>query len=285
MIPNAQNAAPEQSVAHPSRLQHWRTRIREDGLGPILKRRLAEVRERFLFNNWLAGKFVEFRGNRVGYKGLVFSLDNPSIATPSKSGLLFGRYENDEVDMMVRHVNPDRPVIELGGSIGVMACLTNRRLSDPTRHVVVEANPQLVPTLEANRDLNGCKFVVESAALAYGADFVEFSFGPSFVTGGLHASTGQSVQVPAVSLAKLMEKHGFSQASLIMDIEGAEVSLVENEPDLLRTRVEIILMETHERMVGKDRNDAMTATLAELGFEVIDHRNCVFVLRNRQLTG
>ncbi len=264
------------------RHKRWIAKIRREGLGSVLASWAAGRRDRFLYSNWLAGRIVELRNNRVSYHGLTITLDNPTIPTPHKSGLFFGRYETDEAKLL-RLLPADEPVVELGGSIGVIACLSNRRLADPARHVVVEANPRLIPTLRENRDLNGCRFTIEEAAVAYGANHVTFSLGPSFVTGHLHGTAGETVRVPATTLDALMRKHGFDVTNLIMDIEGAETFLVEHESDVLRDRVSTIIMETHERMVGDARNDAMLTRLDQSGFDVIGQSGCVLALRNRNL--
>jgi 16S rRNA A1518/A1519 N6-dimethyltransferase RsmA/KsgA/DIM1 with predicted DNA glycosylase/AP lyase activity len=71
-----------------------------------------------------------------------------------------GVFEKHERETIKRCLDPNLPVVEVGGCIGVVACTTNRLLQEPSKHVVVEANPDLVPVLEANRQLNQCEFVV-----------------------------------------------------------------------------------------------------------------------------
>src|SRR5262245_42251973 len=104
-------------------------------------------------DNRLVGRFIELRGNRVRLHGLRLSVDNPLIQRGHKSTIAFGIYELGEIQCVRRYVRSDDAVIELGGSIGVVACLTNRMLADPARHLVVEANPLLIRTLEQNRTL------------------------------------------------------------------------------------------------------------------------------------
>ncbi|MDX1564158.1 MAG: hypothetical protein R3236_02075, partial [Phycisphaeraceae bacterium] len=118
------------------------------------------------------GRWVERRGNRVDFQGLKISVDCPAITTPQKSTLYYNLYETEEIEAIGRHLNPGLPVIELGACIGVLSCLTNRKLTDPSRHAVVEANPDLIETLQANRAANGCSFEIHHGAIAYGASEV-----------------------------------------------------------------------------------------------------------------
>src|SRR6266446_8624399 len=114
---------------------------------------MSALKDRYLDNwigrriEWIYGKVVERRGNTVQVDGCIFSLDSPAITTASKSKFMFNQYERPEREAVRRFVDPAMPVVEFGGSIGVISCLTNRKLVAPDRHVVVEANPALVPLL------------------------------------------------------------------------------------------------------------------------------------------
>ena len=105
--------------------------------------------------------------------GCTFSLQ--TVPDPfTKLFLLDGRYELPERRAVKRHLKRDLPVIELGGSLGVVACITNKLLTDPTAHVVVEANPRAIPQLTLNKTSNHCAFEIVNCALAYGVDAVTF---------------------------------------------------------------------------------------------------------------
>jgi len=65
--------------------------------------------------------------------------------------------------------NPDTQggaaVLELGGCLGVLSCTINKRLGDPTKHVVLEANPALIPYLRGNREINRAAFIVTNSVV------------------------------------------------------------------------------------------------------------------------
>lgn len=107
-----------------------------------------------MHDNWWVGKYVELMGNRVMIDGCVFSLDSSSISACVKSRFALNQYEGAERYMIRHYLDTKLPVVELGGGIGVVSCIVNKLLNDPHQHVVAEANPDLLPLLLANRDLN-----------------------------------------------------------------------------------------------------------------------------------
>src|SRR5580658_2082486 len=69
------------------------------------------------------------RKNEVRFDTCVFNLagiTNDSI----RIELITNRYESAERHAVLRYLKRDIPVVELGGSMGVVACVTNKLLID-----------------------------------------------------------------------------------------------------------------------------------------------------------
>lgn len=206
-----------------------------------------------------------------------FGLDG--IDDEAKMAMLTNGYELQERLAITRYLRRDLPVVELGGSIGVVACLTNKLLKDRKAHVVVEANPFAIPHLERNKQRNRCAFEIVNRAIAYRTDTVTFR-PSSKMCGNSITSEGDQppVTVPTVQLGELVRSHGFERFTLVCDIEGLECDLVANEADVLRN-ADTIIMETHARLMGARRNDSMMERLQELGFTMLEETGFVVVLR------
>jgi FkbM family methyltransferase len=248
--------------------------------GPLLHvvRPLGRAR---LVSHRLVGRLVELGGNQVTIEGLHFSVDNPLITTREKGLLDVGLHETAEIALAHQYVVVELPVVELGGGIGVVSCIINRRLTRPTDHVVVEANAALIPTLEANRRLNGAGFQIRNVALAYGS--VETALAIDAFATSRVGGVGRRALVATATLASLLEKTGFERSNLVIDIEGAEVDLVEREGLLLSSRAEIIIVETHPQIVGAEATARMLAGLRTLGFAELARVRNVFAFENRAL--
>ena len=236
--------------------------------------------------NWCYGKAVELRGDTIAIDGCKFGLDSPAITTNSKGKFMLNQYERPERRAVANYLNPELPVVEFGGSVGVVSCLTNKKLHQPERHVVVEANPLLADLLQRNRDRNGCKFVVLHRVVGYGAASLDFYINAdNFVIGTAVPSNGSSSverrQVQTVTLKAILDEYNFEQCTLICDIEGGESDLFRNEAQVLKDRVSTLMMEVHEWSLGKERVNELFVELGELGFEQVSCEADTYTFQKR----
>jgi len=200
----------------------------------------------------------------------------------TKIDLMLKIYEVEERHLVSKHVDPKLPVVELGGCLGVVACITNKMLEDPRLHVVVEANPLAIPLLAEIRDSNQCEFEILHAAVAYGAPTVTFRPTPDLCANSLYQKDRKEafVTVSATCLREIVTKVNFDAFNLICDIEGSEFDLVCNESDVVQKATTIIL-ETHARFIGEAKNSQLLARLEDLGFRAVAQEGTVVVLRHR----
>ena len=254
--------------------------LRDGGVGGLM----AQVRRKaYVWRVCFAARKVKC----ITLNGSTFDLEMlPNNAM--KVSLLKGKYERFERQAVLQYVRPELPVVELGACVGVVACVTNAILKDPTAHVVVEANPQVIPILRRNHDGNNCKFEILNAAIAYGHSTVSFAVASDFRGGALRRDSDRPyaktfVTVAATGLGAIIAKRGYDQFTLICDIEGHECELVALEAEIFR-KVETLIMETHARLIGEEKNNELMEKLSELGFQTIDRDSFVVVMRKNALT-
>jgi FkbM family methyltransferase len=230
---------------------------------------------------WQLGRFLGLPTDIVRLDGCKFTIDGNFVPANVVDLLLSDRYEESERVALRKFLDPALPVVELGGCIGVISCLTNRRLRDPRRHVVVEANTTLLPILRQNRERNSCQFEIVHAALSHDSETIPFRVNDNILASSLRGEEQRAVIVSTVTLKRLLDEHGFERATLICDIEGAELQLVEKEIETLSERVVTIIMELHGRMVGEEPTRRMLARLENAGFQMVQRTGDVVVLQNR----
>jgi FkbM family methyltransferase len=111
------------------------------------------------------------------------------------------------------------------------------------KKIFVEANPNLINTIHSNLSLNKFEnYDVINAALAYGeSKTVSFNFGSSNLTGSIQQKNKSATEVQKISINDILKQHPeIKFFTLVMDIEGAELDLIENEPENLVNCKQII---------------------------------------------
>jgi FkbM family methyltransferase len=235
-----------------------------------------------LKDRWLLGRIVEVSGNTAHVGGCVISLENPFISTRLKSRFLTGLYEAGERYLIKKYLPRDLSVIEFGACIGVVSCLVNRLLEVPDSHLVVEANSHLLPTLQENRAQNSCKFEILNAALAYDVEEVTFYLSDFFVGGSTARETSEAITVPTTTLQQALEHVEGSKVSLICDVEGTEIDLVQREGEVMQKYVAWFFVEMHPSVVGQNKVSSATADLEAMGFRLIEYFGSVQAYRNER---
>jgi len=219
-------------------------------------------------------------GNRFRSRGLWVDTSHPGITPPIKAALFWNAYESAEVRFVHRYLRTDFPVVELGASLGVMACQIRQRIPREQKLVCVEASPALKPVIERNLALNGMEAntAVVSAAIDYsGAATVTFSAGPDTL-GGRKADSG--IAVPAMTLSALLAQHHIADYALVCDIEGAEAGFIFHDAAALQ-RCRQLIIELHDPEVDGRRwtaNELRDRLLHDHGFRLVDQRSVVCVL-------
>lgn len=218
-------------------------------------------------------------GNVVAVDGCRISLHG--VAPSVRYWLLTGEYELPERSMLPR-IDAALPVIELGGSLGVIACLTNRRLKDPSRHLVVEANQALLARIEDNRNRNGARFEAVHAAIAYDTPFVEFPAQEDSLASSLYMASARLARTPALSLEALHARAGFGRFTLICDIEGAETELLEREISFLSRWVDKMILELHPQIESRLSSRRALEIVEAHGFRVLARERDTYCLVNQR---
>ena len=251
---------------------------RTDGMGTALLRLLHSST---LLNLDQIGALAGRLGNTAHMNGLTYYTDNQLISANCIGSIVVDWYERPMRQLFHKYVPKDEPVIELGASIGVVACEVNHCLHFPEKHAVVEASPQLVPTLKKNRDSNQCRFEIVEAALAYDSPSIPFFTNNGCLGGSVYPGEGEILHVPTQTLAEIAERSGFTRFNLICDIEGSEMDMVERELDFMRQHVGVFLVEVHyDTARGEDAVITMLETLMANGFEKVERIFTNYCFRN-----
>jgi FkbM family methyltransferase len=219
---------------------------------------------------WLPflGLVFDLSGDRFKTDGCTFIIPRKTTSLNFRAGFMTNLYEIDERRLVQKFIRPDDSVLEMGACLGIVSCITNKLLRDPSRHIAVEANPNCLPTLHRNRSLNQCNFLIENCAVSNQRE-VTFYLHPIYIVcGTAQQKSKQAVRVPGRSLQELNDRYGpFSV--LIMDIEGGELESLEACSETLH-HFRLIVIELHDWVIGTEGVNCCRKILQDAGFNMIE---------------
>lgn len=224
------------------------------------------------------------RGGSYELDGLVLSIP-PGMKRDIKYQIIRGEYEKDEIALARRWIDPNLPLIELGGCMGILSAHLRRILAPAMPMVIVEANPGLVESCQSNavRHAPGTASRVISAAVAYGVDHIDFHLNRNVhVSRIATANKVGNYRSPTVTLGKLAaeELPADTDYTLVCDIEGCEYDVFEKDVDALR-RCKLAIVEIHPQLFDDPEAARQRFTrLAEAaGFKQVDASGAVVVMK------
>lgn len=170
---------------------------------------------------------------------------------------------------------PDGAAIaDIGANIGAFSVFAASRFKD-SRVVSFEPDPINFKVLSQNAALlpEGRITPVE-AAIAGEAGILAFHRGAAegvSTSGSLVRTTGERVEVKAVTLESALDAAGISECALLkMDCEGAEFDILYGASDAILSRIRQMVLEIHDRGTGEKTRGAVEKYLKSKGFMVKD---------------
>ncbi|MDB4647010.1 FkbM family methyltransferase [Akkermansiaceae bacterium] len=217
---------------------------------------------------------------RDGIKGLLvdkdreFKIAHLQFKFPKSDLWEYGRgfvtHELAERELVERHITSEEVILELGGSVGVVSCFINRKLSAKQNHIVVEPNPRILEYLKANRDLNNCEFLIEECIVSRSHGKISMNIYKNYKSSSVEENTrldGQKIEVKTQTLQDLEKKHQLKFDTVVMDIEGHEIDFIEST-DLGGFKK--LIIEFHPRITPHSTIAKCKETLTKNGFKSID---------------
>lgn len=214
------------------------------------------------------GLIFDMKGGRFHVDGCDIEVPKDLTTRTYRGCFMIGDYEAEERALIKRYLRPEDTVLELGACIGAVSCTTNKLLTDKTKHVVVEGNPKLIPSLEKNKSINGSGFTILNRAASQEKS-VTFYLSEEFIVGGTaQRESPHPVTVQGSSLEDMSAEFGPFTA-LVMDIEGAEADVIPPSAEFL-SKCRLVVWETHDWACGAHRTEECRLALNQAGLEYLE---------------
>lgn len=198
---------------------------------------------------------------------VVLFLDDPAISDNLRNRTLQGKYEKQEAKCIMEAGEQGDRLLEVGAGIGYISCIAG--ISGKfTSITCVEANPELIPLIRRNHEINNVTSdVINRAAVAdKGAQGAQAAF---FIRNDFWASSmsprppgySKQVEIPQTCIQDLIDR--LKPTFLVCDIEGGETALI---PRLALTSVSKVMIELHQRVIGRRGMKTVFDAMSSQGF-------------------
>lgn len=195
-----------------------------------------------------------------------------------KRCLVQDAYEVPERGLLQRFIEPGMQVLEMGGSIGILAAVVSDKIGPNGRLVSIEADADIAgysaTWLEEGgqtKVLAGFAFPVWELDKAVGV--AGFDTASGSLGGTVELSCGESDEAVGREniwdISRVCRETGLQPDVLICDIEGAESVLLDSAPQLPRS-IANVLMEIHPHKFPNGDKDVerICRTIESEGFEL-----------------
>lgn len=185
----------------------------------------------------------------------------------------FGYYEKETNDVLFEYIKPGQVVVEAGANNGTETVLLSRLVGSEGKILAFEPIDHIYQALQLNLSINNCNNVLaQKLALGESDQPIYFNvLSESFCNQGMASkyddrSAHQKVLVQQVTLDSWLQANGISSIDFIkMDIQGAEIELLEGARQIIQLCHPIIFTEAADNLLSITQ---LFQILADLGYEV-----------------
>ena len=185
----------------------------------------------------------------------------------------FGQYEKETNDVLFEYIKPGQVVVEAGANNGTETVLLSRLVGSQGKILAFEPIEHIHKALQLNLSINHCDNVVaEKMALGENKQLIYFNVFPeSFCNQGMASryddrSAKHKVEVQQTSLDSWAKDHHVSAVDFIkMDIQGAEIQLLEGARNIIQSSQPIIFTEAADNLLSIAQ---LFQLLVDFGYDV-----------------
>jgi FkbM family methyltransferase len=177
--------------------------------------------------------------------------------------ILNGTYEREQTALFEQLIRPGDTVLDVGANIGYYTLLAAVLVGPTGRVHSFEPEPRNAGFLRRHAEINRMRRVtVQQAAVSDRAGTARFDFGSGSGTG--HLADAGALEVRTLRLDDYCAEHGLAPSAVKIDVEGAEMSVLQGARGMLERHRPVVFLSTH----GAEVHRASLAFLRGLGYRV-----------------
>ena len=177
--------------------------------------------------------------------------------------VLLGSYEREQTALFERFISPGSVILDIGAHVGYYTLLASE-LTGPEGHVYAfEPEPKNISFLRRHIEINaGANVTVIPAAVGDSDGTAQFDYGTGTGTG--HISETGKISVPIITLDRFCAQRNLFPTHLKIDVEGAEMRVLDGGRETLRRHRPVLFLSTH----GPQVHEACLTLLTHLHYNV-----------------
>lgn len=175
---------------------------------------------------------------------------------PCQYDLVLGIHEPEVVEWIASDLKEGMTFVDIGPNVGYYTLLGARCVGTSGKVVALEPDPEVLAILRRNIEVNrvGNVQVVHGAASeSCGRARLGRARSSSYSTGLYCQDAADWIEVPRYSLDAVINELGIGAVDLVkLDVEGAELEVIEGMSEILRVNRPKVIMELHGRIDGTE---------------------------------
>ena len=194
------------------------------------------------------------------------------------------KYEEDECTL-IKYLDKYDNVLELGSCLGYLSVLVSNKVSNI---ISIEANPELMESLNKTKKDNNCdNLYFFNTIIDKNQDEKEFYTYDLIVAGSADRDDKndpgsinkwnkniKKYMIKTSTITDIEENNNIKFNSLILDIEGGELSFFEQYKDYIKLNINKIIVELHGVFMNDKKYDEKCIDiLNNIGFKILDKIN------------
>lgn len=186
-----------------------------------------------------------------------------------------GLYEKEERFFCEKYLTHKDNVLEIGGGFGVISSVIKNQIKEG-KLVVIEANYKNIPYIKKNLKNNNFNDVkVENFFISNSEGKTKFYINESFLRSSSKLKTKDEVLVRNVRLKDIFMKYENCFNVLVVDIEGGEIELFEENLELITKFISKIIIEVHPKILGVEKSNQLIKNIKKK-YKLKEFKNDVF---------
>lgn len=212
-------------------------------------------------SHWMVYQYRILRRPVISIEGVRIRVGR-HMSRRVERALSKGGYEREELRLIGEVLSPGDVVLEVGAGLGLVSTFCAKRVGS-SRVYAYEADPDLEPCIRETYRLNAVDPTLEMCAIGPRAGRVTLHRDKHLVSSSVvrRRAGSRPVEVPGKALNYVVEK--VRPTLLVIDAEGAEREMFDGAE---LPSVRKVVLELHDRVIGRDGTDRVRRALAELGF-------------------